>query len=103
VSNARIESIGDGRFRLAGVLDARTVIDLFKQGPTSFNGLKDVEVDLTDVAESDSAGLALLIEWLRAGKRNGQQVRFVNIPSQIAALARISEVQELLEGTQSPA
>lgn len=103
MSKAAIESLGDGRFRLDGELDARTVIELFKQGPARFSGLKDVEVDLAGVSGSDSAGLALLIEWLRAGRRNGQRIRFVNIPSQLAALARISEVDALLEGAQSPA
>jgi phospholipid transport system transporter-binding protein len=103
VSKATIDTLGAGRFRLAGVLDAKSVIDLFKEGPARFKGLSDVEIDLADVAESDSAGLALLIEWLRAARRNGQQIRFVNIPAQIAALARISEVDALLEGAQSPA
>jgi phospholipid transport system transporter-binding protein len=102
MAKAKIESLGGGRFRLAGVLDAATVTDLFKQSHARFAGLQTVEIDLGGVAESDSAGLALLIEWLRLGRRNNQQVKFLNIPSQITAIASISEVDELLEGSQSP-
>jgi phospholipid transport system transporter-binding protein len=95
VGKAKIESLGGGRFRVAGVLDATTVTELLKHSPARFSGLQSVEIDLAGVSESDSSGLALLIEWLRVGRRTGQQVRFVNLPAQIAALARISEVDEL--------
>ena len=101
VSKAKIESLGSGRFRVTGVLDAATVTDLLKQSPARFSGLHSIEIDLAGVAESDSAGLALLIEWLRVARRNGQQLKFLDIPSQIAALANISEVGELLEGNPS--
>lgn len=101
MSKAKIESLGGGRFRLTGVLDATTVTDLLKHSPARFSGLQGIEIDLGGVAESDSSGLALLIEWLRTGRRDGQQVKFLNIPSQIAALASISEVDDLLEGSQS--
>lgn len=100
VNKAKLESLGGGRFRVAGVLDASTVTDLLKQTPARFNGLPSIEMDLADVAESDSSGLALLIEWLRMARRDGQRIVFVNVPAQIGALARISEVDELLNGEE---
>ncbi len=63
-----------------------------------FKGAGSLEIDLADVPEGDSAGLALMIEWLRLGKQRKQQVHFKNVPEQIAALARISEVESLLNG-----
>jgi phospholipid transport system transporter-binding protein len=59
-------------------------------------------VDLGGVGESDSAGLALLIEWLRMAKQSGKEIHFANVPEQIEALARISEVEDLI-GTPSEA
>jgi ABC-type transporter Mla MlaB component len=44
----------------------------------------------------------LLIEWLRIGKQSGKEVHFANVPAQIEALARISEVDDLI-GTPSEA
>jgi phospholipid transport system transporter-binding protein len=56
-----------------------------------------MQVDLTGVTESDSAGLAVLIEWLVASERAGRKLRFSNLPDGIRAAAQISEVTSLLE------
>jgi phospholipid transport system transporter-binding protein len=56
-----------------------------------------MQVDLSGVSESDSAGLAVLIEWLVAGERAGRKLRFQNLPDGIRAAAQISEVESLIE------
>jgi len=96
VSSARFEVLGAGRFRVGGVLNAVTVVDLLKQGSERFAGVTRIELDLGAVTESDSAGLALLLEWLRLARHANQQIRYLNMPAQISALARISEVDDLL-------
>jgi phospholipid transport system transporter-binding protein len=96
VSTARIEALGAGRFRVSGVLNAATVTDLLKQSRESFAGAKHIEMDLGGVSEGDSAGLALLLEWLRMTRQANQQIGYANVPAQINALARISEVDDLL-------
>jgi phospholipid transport system transporter-binding protein len=96
VSNARLEALGAGRFRVSGVLNADTVVDLLKQSRERFTGVTRIELDLGAVAESDSSGLALLLEWLRVARHEKQQIHYVNVPTQISALARISEVDDLL-------
>jgi phospholipid transport system transporter-binding protein len=95
-TEASLESLGGGRFRISGVLDATTVSALLEQSETSFEGQAHVDVDLAAVSESDSSGLALLIEWLRLARIAQRQIHFENIPAQIEALARISEVEDLL-------
>jgi phospholipid transport system transporter-binding protein len=101
-SRARLESLGNGRFRVSGVLDASTAREVLEQSESRFAQGKEVGkeilVDLGGVGESDSAGLALLIEWLRVARQGGQAIRFANVPAQIEALARISEVEDLLGG-----
>jgi phospholipid transport system transporter-binding protein len=96
VSRARLESLGGGRFRVSGVLDASTAREVLEQSESRFAQSKEIDVDLGGVGESDSAGLALLIEWLRMARLGGQAIRFANVPAQIEALARISEVDDLL-------
>ena len=101
-SRAKLESLGGGRFRVSGVLDASTAREVLEQSESRFAQStemgKEIHVDLGGVGESDSAGLALLIEWLRAARQAGQVIRFANVPAQIDALARISEVEELIGG-----
>jgi phospholipid transport system transporter-binding protein len=98
VGRARLESLGSGRFRVSGVLDASTAREVLEQSESRFAQSKEIDVDLGGVGESDSAGLALLIEWLRAARQGGRAIRFANVPAQIEALARISEVEDLIGG-----
>jgi phospholipid transport system transporter-binding protein len=94
-----LESLGGGRFRVSGVLDATTVGELLKQSKDRFSNLDRLDVDLAGVSEGDSSGLALLLEWLRLAKESQRQINFANVPGQISALARISEVDELLSAS----
>jgi ABC-type transporter Mla MlaB component len=53
-------------------------------------------IDLSGVTSSDSAGLALLIEWLSVAREAGRSLRYENVSAQIKQLAVLSEVDELL-------
>jgi phospholipid transport system transporter-binding protein len=97
---ARLESLGAGRFRVSGVLDASTAREMLEQSEARFAQFKDLDVDLGGVGESDSAGLALLIEWLRIARQSQKEIRFANVPAQMEALARISEVEDLIGGAE---
>ena len=95
MTGAKLESAGEGRFRVSGSLDATSVVGVLKESSSRFAAAKAVEVDLGGVTESDSSGLALLLEWLRLSRIAEQVIRFHNLPPQISALARISEVEDL--------
>lgn len=100
-ADAKLESLGSGRFGISGVLDATTVSDLLKHSIAAFEGQAHVDIDLKNVSESDSSGLALLIEWLRLARMARRQIHFENVPAQIEALARISEVEDLLSDNRA--
>jgi phospholipid transport system transporter-binding protein len=104
MAGARLEALGAGRFRVSGVLDASTAADVLEESEPCFAQAQEpmLEVDLGGVGDSDSAGLALLIEWLRIAKQAGKKIHFANVPAQIEALARISEVEDLI-GSSSEA
>jgi phospholipid transport system transporter-binding protein len=89
--------ISDGeRARVIGSLHFTTVSALLTAGVDAINGGRAAVIDLAGVTASDSAGLALLIEWLSVAKDAGRTLRFENIPTQLQQLARLSEVEELL-------
>ena len=56
-----------------------------------------VEIDCGAVTPADSAGLAVLLDWLAVARSTGRSLRYVNLPQSLEALARIGEVQELLQ------
>jgi phospholipid transport system transporter-binding protein len=100
---ATLETLGNGRFKVRGPLDAATVTDLLERSEAAFRDAGNLEIDLSGVPEGDSAGLALLIEWIRLARKQNQPIQFKNLPKQIAALARISQVDELLTSKGAPA
>ncbi|HWX79123.1 MAG TPA: STAS domain-containing protein [Steroidobacteraceae bacterium] len=84
------------RSRVKGVLHFSTVTALLRPGSEAIAGGHATVVDLAGVSDSDSAGLALLIEWLSVAKTESRGLRYENIPAQLQQLARLSEVEELL-------
>jgi phospholipid transport system transporter-binding protein len=60
------------------------------------DGSQAIVVDCAGVSKADSAGLAVLIEWRRWSRQHARHVTFVNLPAQVNAIARLSEVSEVL-------
>lgn len=93
---ARLEPRGDGRFALSGEIGFGNAATLLAEGLRSFGGEGPVEVDLSGVTHADSAGVALLIEWVAALRDAGRELRFGAIPGQVLAIARLGGVDGFL-------
>ena len=85
-----------GQIRLSGVLDFYTVPVVWEQHQAQMAGLPVWEIDLAGIERSNSAGLALLISWLREGRQQDRPVRLLNIPEQMLQIARVSELEDIL-------
>jgi len=88
----------DGHFAAAGPLTFATArrareigLRCLAQAPQGA-----LEIDCADVKPSDSAGLAVLLDWLGAAKRAGRTLRYTRLPEELTALGHISEVDDLL-------
>lgn len=92
------ESHGDGRFALRGELSFHTAIRALDASKGLFAPHRDLEIDLAGVGRVDSAGLALLLEWVSWARSQSRTVRFRNIPQQILSMAQMSEVESMLPG-----
>jgi phospholipid transport system transporter-binding protein len=90
------KTLGEGRFQLSGVLGFPTATQVLERSKALFEQ-RAIEVDLQGVTHADSAGLAVLLEWLHWARREGRRMTFINVPEEIRAVARITEVEELLE------
>jgi phospholipid transport system transporter-binding protein len=53
-------------------------------------------IDCGGVTRADSAGLAVLLDWLAWGRKKSRVITLENLPASLVAIARISEVDELL-------
>ena len=93
---ASFEPLAGERVRLVGSLEFTTVAALLPVGSAAIHEGRAAVIDLAAVTGSDSAGLALLIEWLSVAKEAGHVLGYENIPPQIHQLARLSDVDSLI-------
>ena len=93
---AEFEAQEGERSRVNGVLHFTTVTALLRLGSEAIANGRAAVIDLSGVKDSDSSGLALLIEWLSIARAERKNLRYENIPTQLHQLARLSDVEELL-------
>lgn len=70
-----------------------TFATIDKQTLKSFSFLKaptEITIDLSRVSCTDSAGLALMIEWIKYSRHNRTHIVFKHIPEQLLNLAKLS-------------
>ena len=84
-----------GELTFATARDARQLGLLVLQGSSA----ERLVVDCGGVTRADSAGLAVLLDWLAWGRRRSRTVSLQNLPPSLLAIAKISEVDELLTAT----
>lgn len=93
---AEFETQEGERSRVVGVMHFTTVTTLLRVGSEAIANGRAAVIDLAGVKDSDSSGLALLIEWLSVARAERRVLRYENIPTQLHQLARLSDVEELL-------
>jgi len=86
---------------VSGALTFETVPDLYRNSSNWFDGTGELVLDLAQVGRADSAGLALLIEWLRRAQAANGTLRFANVPVPVQTLIRINGLQDALLGPSS--
>lgn len=98
----RFEQRGDGRYAVTGDLTFETVAAALELSePVLRDGPSPLTLDLAAVKRTDSAGLALLIEWMRRARGVGREIRYSNMPAQMHAIARVSDLDTFLPVTQA--
>jgi phospholipid transport system transporter-binding protein len=91
-----LTSTGPGHLDLSGPLVFATAGELLIASRKMFAGSSGISIDLGSVTKIDSAGLALLLEWLRWGQAERRAVTFTALPEKLLAIARLSGVEEML-------
>ena len=93
--NTTFETLEGERSRVVGALEFATVAKLLPLGTAAIESGHAAVIDLAGVTDSDSSGLALLIEWLSVAKESRRSLSYENMPAQLHQLAGLSEVEGL--------
>jgi phospholipid transport system transporter-binding protein len=96
MSDFALEELGDGHFTLTGEMSFDTAERILQLSEKPFEKHTRLEVDLSGVTMSDSAGLALLLEWITWANHTVREIRYSGVPERILAIAKTTEVESLL-------
>ena len=96
MSNFALEEKGEGRFAVSGEVSFQTAQALLRASESVFGQHASLDIDLSGVERADSAALALLLEWKSQAHQRSADIRFSEVPETLLAIARTSEVAELI-------
>jgi phospholipid transport system transporter-binding protein len=82
-----------GELTFASARDARQIGVLVLESSRA----ERIVIDCSGVTRADSAGLAVLLDWLAWGRRKSRVISLENLPAPLVAIAKISEVEGLLQ------
>jgi phospholipid transport system transporter-binding protein len=92
-----LAEIAPGRVAITGAMTFATVTELRREGRRVLRaGTGEAVFDLAGVSPADSAGLALLVDWLAWSTEHGRKLRYDNLPESLRVLAALSDVLPML-------
>lgn len=97
MSDFELKDSGDGKFILSGDMTFDTAERILSRSEEPFEQHTSIEVDLSGVEKADSAGLALLLEWITWANHTVREIRYKGMPERVLAIAKTTEVDHLLD------
>ncbi|HSW69345.1 MAG TPA: STAS domain-containing protein [Gammaproteobacteria bacterium] len=76
----------EGRLVISGDLNFLTVPMLWKNSLPLLAALPELNFDLKNIRSSNSAGAALLVEWMKYAESSKKKISFNDIPAQLNSI-----------------
>ena len=86
----------DNRFVIVGKITCYNAMTIYKKSLSYLTKAPALEFDFAEVRSSDSAAIALIIEWLKFAKSNTKTIHFYNLPQELLSLAKAAGLQLLI-------
>ena len=94
---ATLETESPERVSVVGVIDVQNAMDLKVRGEALIAKANDsIAFDLSGIEHSGSVGVSLLLVWMRAAAASDKQLVYLNIPSKMFDIARVSGLDDVL-------
>ncbi len=81
---------------LGGVLGFETATAWLERTDELFVQAPEIRLDLSAITRVDSAGLALLLEWLRRAREIGRPLFLDHVPEQMRSLIEVTNLDQVL-------
>lgn len=95
IANAHIR-IHDDRLIVSGDLNFMSMVKVWNESLPLIKNISQLHFDFAEVVTTKSAGLILMLEWIRLARMSHKAITFKNIPSQLLSIAKVCGVNRLL-------
>lgn len=101
-NGSRLVAVGDDCARVVGPMDFDSVSHLLVAGEALLTRSGTLQIDLGGVTTANSAGLALLLEWMDLARSRGIHIFYTNVPASLQRIAAFSNLAALLPVAEVP-
>lgn len=81
---------------VSGSLNFSNVMALYYKSLMHLSKCESIQFDFSHVKASNSAGLALIIEWLKYAKHHQKTIKLVNLNHDLLVIAKVAGLETLL-------
>ena len=81
---------------VSGKLNFSTVMTLWNESLPLIANYAALHFDLSRVTTANSAGLALLLEWIKRAQHEKKSITFDHVPAQLRSIATVSGIDKML-------
>lgn len=86
----------DNQFYLIGDLDFSNVMSVFQKSLALFENHSALVLNFSELTSSNSAGLALLMEWAQYARKQDKTLEYRHFPSRLQSIAEAAGVDSFL-------
>jgi phospholipid transport system transporter-binding protein len=86
---------------VSGNLDFINVVNLLQTSLPLLSTCSQWRIDLSHTKSAKSAGLMLLLEWIKLAKKAKKSIRFISIPPELFAIASVCSLEKWLQTYQA--
>ncbi len=83
-------------FVLSGSLDFSNVMSVYQKALPQFNSAQTLVFNFAGLKTSNSAGLALMIEWLKRANTTQKRIEFRNVSVELLSIAKAAGLESVI-------
>ncbi len=99
--------IDAGRYLLKGSVNFDNAADIESDGKRlmadDLQQADAIQIDMSELKKGDSSTLSLCLSWIREARQNNTTLCFLAVPDELASLARVCGLEEVLQDSSCSA
>jgi phospholipid transport system transporter-binding protein len=86
----------EGRLIISGDLNFFTVMPLWERCLNLFEPINELNLDLSRVQSSNSAGIALIIQWVTYARKTKKNIKFLKVPEHLSSIIAAFDLESMI-------